>query len=127
MSDYPDYPYIRAWGEYLGSLPSNINLLVEEAQEDGAPHDAYTKLDGQWLTVDELAHPQARKALGLQPLTMTRVLAEAADLTNAGAQYLVGAFAAADPELLTRLLVQMRNNAAADPARMARHYHSHGR
>ena len=49
--DAKSYPYIVAWGRYLGSFDYYIALQIELANEDGAPADAiYKKDDGTWAT-----------------------------------------------------------------------------
>lgn len=46
-----DYPYIRAWGEQMGSHRSYILDQVSEARKEKAPEDAfYRSADtGEWV------------------------------------------------------------------------------
>lgn len=49
------YPYIRAWGTYLGSFPYYINDQIALATKDGAPERSiYKSHEGQWVTFDEI-------------------------------------------------------------------------
>jgi hypothetical protein len=47
------YPYIRAWGHYMGSMSHYIQDQLRQAAEENAPQNAiYKQGDGKWLTVD---------------------------------------------------------------------------
>jgi hypothetical protein len=68
MSD--DYPYIRKWGTYAGSLPSYVDEQVARARETGAPQNAVYEIHdngptGVWRTTDNITNPAARRFLGL--------------------------------------------------------------
>jgi hypothetical protein len=48
-----DYPYIRAWGWMMGSLPYYIDEQVKLARQDKAPQTAtYRNDDGSWNTIE---------------------------------------------------------------------------
>jgi len=58
-----NYPYIRAWGAMLRSLPRYIEQQVERATHEAAPERAiYRQDDGTWATVDQV-HPSTQAAL----------------------------------------------------------------
>lgn len=70
------YPYIRAWGQIMGSHAYYINDRIEDAQLDGAPENAvylcshkYTTLPScdkpgpHWVTVDEIVREDTRARL----------------------------------------------------------------
>ncbi len=48
------YPYIVAWGRYMGSFQYYIDDQQLEAQQDNAPQTAVYKKDRVWVTFDEL-------------------------------------------------------------------------
>lgn len=53
--DRKDYPYIRAWGKYLGSFAYYINDQIDQANQDGAPEDAvYKNNENVWVTFGQL-------------------------------------------------------------------------
>lgn len=66
-----DYPYIRKWGAYVGSMPYYIAEQINRARETNAPPNAvYEVYDGngptgQWRTTDDITSPAALCALGL--------------------------------------------------------------
>jgi len=43
MDQKEKYPYIRAWGTYMGSDATYIDRQKEEAEEENAPNDVYYK------------------------------------------------------------------------------------
>jgi hypothetical protein len=49
------YPYIQAWGKYMGSQEYYILDQMKKAEKDGAPNDAYYKSSetGTWVTYAE--------------------------------------------------------------------------
>lgn len=66
---HTDYPYIRAWGRFVGAAADYINRQVARARYEHAPPNAvYRNLDGHWLTADDVLLPETRAALGLAPL-----------------------------------------------------------
>jgi hypothetical protein len=78
MTKKQDYPYIRAWGRMMGSMPYYIEDRVAEARKDRAPQDATYKKDGTWLTVDGITNEETRSQLGLPPLMTPEEQAERA-------------------------------------------------
>jgi hypothetical protein len=69
MTGQHDYPYIRAWGQLIGSPESRIRDQVELARRDGAPADAvHRNEDGTWTTTGDVTAPHTRWQLGLEPL-----------------------------------------------------------
>ncbi|ORW08468.1 MULTISPECIES: hypothetical protein [Mycolicibacter] len=69
MSGTDDYPYIRLWGQRMGSFQYYIDDQIEQAREDGAPANAtHRYLDGTWATTDDITDPAVRKQFGLPDL-----------------------------------------------------------
>jgi hypothetical protein len=69
MADENDYPFIRKWGQLLGSHDYYIEDQIEEARLDGAPAKAiYRDRNGVWHTTDEISKPEIRRQMGLEPL-----------------------------------------------------------
>src|SRR2546423_935913 len=63
-----DYPFVRAWGQIMGSHLYYIDHQVDLAREAQAPPDAiYRRDDGTWATTDEILRSDTRR-LGLDPL-----------------------------------------------------------
>ena len=57
------YPYIRAWGQYLGSHSYYIEAQKEEAEKDNAPGTAFFKRsNGTWGVAEDL-DPEVRKVV----------------------------------------------------------------
>ena len=69
-----DYPYIRAWGEILGSSSDYIRQQTERARRDRAPYTATyytTSTDNRtfdssapthhWQTFTDIANPHVRE------------------------------------------------------------------
>jgi hypothetical protein len=46
--------FVVAWGKWLGFTPEEVQDHVAEAEADNAPHNAIQKMDGAWLTTDEI-------------------------------------------------------------------------
>ncbi|EWM19623.1 hypothetical protein [Kutzneria sp. 744] len=64
-----DYPYVRAWGDLMGSYSYFINDQVMRARADGAPANAtHRRHDGTWATTDDILRSDTRRQLGLDPL-----------------------------------------------------------
>ncbi len=68
-----DYPWIVAWGAYLGSSVDCVHDEIARARRDEAPLDAYSRVaepgsgpTHRWRTVDELS-VLTRIRLGLPP------------------------------------------------------------
>jgi hypothetical protein len=73
MDKTGDYPYIRAWGEMLGSSDAYITEQVEQARRDKAPANA-TYRDrnaGRWSTTDDISSQGTRAQLDLPPIEPT--------------------------------------------------------
>ena len=67
-----DYPYIRIWGNHLGSYSDYIEMEVDRAHEEGAPQTAYHRNpDGTWSTTDTVFSTHLREVFGLEPLEIT--------------------------------------------------------
>lgn len=59
-----DYPYMRAWCDFVGYQPSLIKSQVERARELKAPHDVLEESGpGQWLRLGDLKSPTAHAYL----------------------------------------------------------------
>lgn len=59
-----DYPYVRAWGDFMGSYPSYINEQVELARRTHAPADAIYHRDNHgddngWHRFADIKNPSA--------------------------------------------------------------------
>jgi hypothetical protein len=65
------YPYIRAWGKYLGSYQYYINAQVERADKDRAPNNAiyYNEDKKCWATADEITDDGARERIEIMSNT----------------------------------------------------------
>ncbi len=76
-----DYPYIRKSGQHLGSHQSYIDMMVQQARDEGAPPNAIHKRDDKWVTTDDITDDQARMRYGLPPYVVTKdnIVARAAD------------------------------------------------
>jgi hypothetical protein len=69
MTTQPDYPYIRRWGQLMGSYRYYIDGQVGQARADNAPTNAtHRRQDGTWATTDDITRAQTRRELGLEPL-----------------------------------------------------------
>ena len=68
-----DYPWIRKWGQYLGSVNDYIECQCAEARSEGAPDNAIHRDHdtGEWRTTDDIRNSHTRQALGLPPLEET--------------------------------------------------------
>ena len=59
-----DYPYMRAWCDFVGYQPSLIQSQVERARELKAPQDVLEESGpGQWLRLGDLKSPTAHAYL----------------------------------------------------------------
>lgn len=57
------YPFIRAWGTYMGSYPYYIEGEKERAEKDNAPGTAlFRRSDGSWALFEDL-HPETKAIL----------------------------------------------------------------
>ena len=66
-----DYPYMRAWCDFVGYQPSLIQSQVDRARELKAPHDDLEKSGpGQWLRLGDLKSPTAHAYLRTAVETM---------------------------------------------------------
>ena len=76
----PSYPYIRAWGQLMGSSETHTRAQITQARTENAPATAvYRTIEGRWATTGDITRPDTRRDLGLDPLP-TRA-PTAADLT----------------------------------------------
>ncbi|HVU47240.1 MAG TPA: hypothetical protein VFE62_00280 [Gemmataceae bacterium] len=55
------YPYIVAWGKFLGFTPETVREHVQNAEVDDAPMDAIQKCDGEWLLLSTIKNDTNRK------------------------------------------------------------------
>lgn len=55
------HPFIEAWGKFLGFTASTISTQLQEAQADSAPREAIQKIDGRWLTLDDIQNATNRQ------------------------------------------------------------------
>jgi hypothetical protein len=62
IGDCP-YPYIVAWGKFLGFLPYVVQEYVEKAIADNAPTDAIQKFDDGWSTLDDINNETNRSRI----------------------------------------------------------------
>lgn len=58
-----DYPYIRAWGKFMGSHQYYINDEIARAKNDEAPQDAIYKRDGRWITFRQITSTTTREVI----------------------------------------------------------------
>jgi hypothetical protein len=59
-----DYPYMRAWCDFVGYQPSLIQSQVDRARELNAPQDVLEESGpGQWLRLADLKSPTAHAYL----------------------------------------------------------------
>ena len=59
-----DYPYIRAWGQMMGSMSYYINDQVELARRDGAPQMAtYKSSNGRWQTYNDIQSENTKRRI----------------------------------------------------------------
>ncbi len=65
MPDKKTYPYIRAWGENIGSMRYYIDMQIEYATRDNAPHNAiYQDLENKkWYTWDEIQSKETKSRI----------------------------------------------------------------
>jgi hypothetical protein len=60
-----DYPWIRAWGTFMGSSWGYVDQEIAQARMDKAPpHAIYREVDGTWRTTDDITEPRTRLTLG---------------------------------------------------------------
>ena len=58
------YPYLRAWGYYLGLSKDYIDRQVRRATYDKAPHTAiYKTVGGEWKTVNDLKNDNTKNMI----------------------------------------------------------------
>lgn len=48
------YPYIVAWGKFLGFSPEVVKEYVEQAIADNAPAEAVQKLEDGWMLLSSI-------------------------------------------------------------------------
>jgi hypothetical protein len=54
------YPYIVAWGKWLGFKPVCVKNYLIQAEEDGAPQDSIQKIDGEWSRIGDVVNETNR-------------------------------------------------------------------
>lgn len=57
------YPYIRAWGEWIGSYDYYIRDQQALAEREAAPATAIYKGEDGWKTVEDVQNPDLRLQL----------------------------------------------------------------
>jgi hypothetical protein len=55
------YPYIVAWGKFLGFSPETVKEYVEQAEADNAPAEAIQKSDDKWMLLSSVKNESNRK------------------------------------------------------------------
>lgn len=55
------YPYIVAWGKWLGFKPETVLKIVRAAEVDNAPENAIQKIDDRWTTLDDIQNETNRQ------------------------------------------------------------------
>jgi hypothetical protein len=61
-----DYPFIRKWGQLMGSRRSYVEDELQLARAEHAPANAiYRQGNSEWRTTDDVTNPKIRRALGL--------------------------------------------------------------
>lgn len=55
------YPYIVAWGKFLGFTPETVHEYVRQAEVDNAPMEAIQKLDDGWSVVSSIKNETNRR------------------------------------------------------------------
>lgn len=66
------YPYIRAWGEWMGSYDYYIVQQTELAQRENAPATAIYKGEEGWKTVEDVQNPSLRLQLDRRVVTIAQ-------------------------------------------------------
>ncbi|AMV17412.1 hypothetical protein [Planctomyces sp. SH-PL14] len=61
LVDATRYPYVVAWGKWLGFTPQAVQKNVLQAQEDNAPPESIQKIDGQWRVLDDIQNDENRR------------------------------------------------------------------
>ena len=75
-----EYPFIRAWGQMMGSRDPYIRDQFARARAEGAPPTAiYRTQAGTWATTEDITRSTTRRELGLDPLPVRAP--EVAELT----------------------------------------------
>lgn len=55
------YPYIVAWGKFLGFAPETVMEYVQQAEADKAPTDAIQKFEDQWMLLSAIRSDSNRR------------------------------------------------------------------
>lgn len=55
------YPYLVAWGKWLGFTPETVHRSVAEAESDAAPLDSIQKIEGKWHTLYDISNAANRR------------------------------------------------------------------
>jgi len=60
-----DYPYVRAWGHYMGTPDLHVRDALHDARDSTAPADAvYRSFNThEWITIGEIAPDGMRRQL----------------------------------------------------------------
>lgn len=57
------YPYIVAWGKWLGFKPETVRNDVVKAETDDAPHESVQKIDGRWVFLADIQNDSNRQRI----------------------------------------------------------------
>lgn len=55
------WPYIVAWGKFLGFTPETVQEYVEEAEADNAPAESIQKFDDGWSELSDIVNETNRR------------------------------------------------------------------
>ncbi len=55
------YPYIVAWGKFLGFTASTALDYLQKAEAENAPSEAIQKIEDQWLVVSNIRNETNRR------------------------------------------------------------------
>lgn len=66
LKRYREFPYIAAWGSFLGSEPYYIIQQIREARYDNAPKNSIYKdtTTDEWVTFDDCRNQSAKVYIG---------------------------------------------------------------
>lgn len=55
------FPFIVAWGKWLGFTPKSVLQTMAQAEADNAPPTVIQKIDDKWLTLDDIENDTNRR------------------------------------------------------------------
>ena len=55
------YPYIVAWGKFLGFTPQAVQEYVQDAEADNAPAESIQKFDDGWSVLSDIVNETNRQ------------------------------------------------------------------